>query len=111
MLFIDDIRRMVGQTDNGIPEVFQSLYFPMLRHYVVHNAWLEDGILLRNADRLRDIPGALIHGRFDFQALLENAYALSRAWPTAKLVVVDDAGHMPTGEVTRELTRATDGFR
>ena len=73
----------------------------ILTHYVRHNAWLEDGILLRNADRLRDIPGRLIHGRFDFQAPLENAYALNRAWPEAELVVVDDAGHVPTGEVAR----------
>ena len=83
----------------------------IVTHYVRHNAWLEDGILLRNADRLRDIPGRLIHGRFDFQAPLENAYALSRAWPEAKLVVVDDAGHVPTGAVAQELARATDGFR
>jgi proline iminopeptidase len=83
----------------------------IVTHYVMHNVWLEDEILLRNADRLRDIPGALSHGRFDFQAPLENAYALSRAWPQAKLVVIDDAGHMPTDAVTRELTRATDGFR
>ena len=83
----------------------------IVTHYVLHNAWLADGILLRNADRLQDIPGTLIHGRFDFQAPLENAYALSRAWPRAELVVVDDAGHMPTGEVTRQLCLATDRFR
>jgi proline iminopeptidase len=83
----------------------------IVTHYVRHNAWLEDGILLHNADRLSDIPGRLIHGRFDFQAPLENAYALSRAKPEANLVVVDDAGHVPTGAVARELARATDGFR
>ena len=83
----------------------------IVTHYVLHDAFLEDGILLRNADRLHEIPGTLVHGRFDFQAPLENAHALSRAWPQAKLVVVDDAGHMPTGSVTRELARATDAFR
>jgi len=83
----------------------------IVTHYVSHNAWLEDEILLRNANRLHEIPGTLIHGRFDFQAPLENAYALSRAWPQANLVVVDEAGHTPTGAVTRELARATDAFR
>jgi proline iminopeptidase len=83
----------------------------IVTHYVRHNAWLEDGILLRNADRLADIPGTLVHGRFDFQAPLENAYTLSRAWPRANLVIVDDAGHVPTGEIARQITRATDGFR
>ena len=101
---------------DGLADRFRDLDYALafariLTHYVMNNAWLEDGILLRNANRLTSIPGTLIHGRFDFQAPLENAYALSRAWPTAKLVVVDDAGHMPTGEVTRQLARATDGFR
>ena len=103
-------------SDDGLAERFTDpdyalAFARIVTHYVMHNAWLEDGILLRNADRLRDIPGTLIHGRFDFQAPLENAYALSRAWPEAKLVVVDDAGHVPTGAVARELARATDGFR
>jgi proline iminopeptidase len=101
---------------DGLAERFEDpdyalAFARIVTHYVRHNAWLEDGILLRNADRLRNIPGALVHGRFDFQAPLENAYALGRAWPEAKLVVVDEAGHMPTGAVTREITRATDGFR
>jgi proline iminopeptidase len=103
-------------SDGGLAERFTdpdyALAFARIAtHYVMHNAWLEDGILLRNADRLRDIQGTLIHGRFDFQAPLENAYALSRAWPEAKLVVIDDAGHVPTGAVAQELARATDGFR
>jgi proline iminopeptidase len=101
---------------DGLAERFRDpdyalAFARIVTHYVRHNAWLEDGILLRNADRLQDIPGTLVHGRFDFQAPLENAYALSRAWPEATLVVVDDAGHMPTGAVAQELARATDGFR
>jgi proline iminopeptidase len=83
----------------------------IVTHYVRHNAWLEDEVLLRGADALTEIPGVLVHGRFDFQAPLENAYALRRAWPRAELVVVDEAGHVPTGEIARELARATDRFR
>jgi proline iminopeptidase len=60
---------------------------------------------------LARIPGILVHGRFDFQAPLENAYALSRVWPQAELVVVDEAGHVPTGELARQIVRATDSFR
>ena len=101
---------------DGLAERFKDpdyalAFARIVTHYVMHNAWLEDEILLRNAGLLREIPGVLIHGRFDFQAPLENAYALSRAWPEASLVVIDDAGHMPTDAVTRELARATDGFR
>jgi proline iminopeptidase len=83
----------------------------IVTHYLRHNAWLEDGALLRGAAALAEIPGKLVHGRFDFQAPIENAYALSRAWPQAELVVVDDAGHVPTGELGRQIARATDAFR
>jgi len=82
----------------------------IVTHYVRHNAWLEDGILLRDAGALAEISGVLVHGRFDFQAPLENAYELSRVWPQAELVIVEDAGHVPTAAVTRELVRATDRF-
>jgi proline iminopeptidase len=101
---------------DGLAERFRDpdyalAFARIVTHYVLHNAWLEDGALLRNAAVLADIPGALVHGRFDFQAPLENAYALRRAWPRAELVVVDDAGHMPTGETAGEIARATDRFR
>ncbi len=101
---------------DGLAERFKdpdyaNAFARIVTHYVLNDAFLEDGILLRNADRLQDIPGALIHGRFDFQAPLESAYALSRAWPRAGLVVVGEAGHMPTDAVAREITRATDRFR
>lgn len=82
----------------------------IVTHYVRHNAWLEDGSLLRDADSLADIPGILINGRFDFQAPIGNAWRLSRAWPRAKLVIVDDAGHSVNQSLTRELIRATDEF-
>ena len=83
----------------------------IVTHYVSHNAWLEDEVLLENADRLAAVPGVLVNGRFDFQSPIGNAYELKRVWPQAELVVVDDAGHVPTGEIAREIVRATDSFR
>jgi proline iminopeptidase len=83
----------------------------IVTHYVRHNGWLEDEILLRNAQALANIPGVLVNGRFDFQAPLSNAWALKRVWPRAELVVVDDAGHIATTNVSRELVRATGRFK
>lgn len=101
---------------SGLAERFEDpdyalAFARIVTHYVRHNAWLEDGILLRSAGALSGIPGVLVHGRFDFQAPLENAYELSRAWPRAELVVVEDAGHVPTGAIAEQLVRATDRFR
>jgi proline iminopeptidase len=100
---------------DGLAERFRDpdyafAFARIVTHYVMHNAWLEDEVLLGNANVLADIPGVLVHGRFDFQAPLENAYALRRAWPRAELIVVDEAGHVATGEIAREIARATDRF-
>lgn len=75
----------------------------IVTHYVRHDAWLEDGVLLRDPG----VRGILIHGRFDLQAPLGNAYALARAWPAAEVRVVDGAGHA-AGALTAEIRRATD---
>jgi proline iminopeptidase len=80
----------------------------IVMHYVRCNAWLEDGVLLRGAGALTGIPGILVNGRFDFQAPIANAWELKRVWPRAEVVIVDDAGHVPTADLSRELVRATD---
>jgi proline iminopeptidase len=67
-------------------------------HYFAHRAWLDDDTLLRGAHRLAGIPGILIHGRLDLSAPSLTAWQLARAWPDAKLVVVEDSGH--TGSPT-----------
>jgi proline iminopeptidase len=82
----------------------------LVTHYVRHNAWIEDGTLLRHADKLAGIPGILVNGRLDFQAPVSNAWELRRVWPRADLVVVEDAGHGPNAALGRELVRATDRF-
>ena len=100
----------------GLAERFEDPEYALafariVTHYVRANAWLEDCILLRNAGVLADIPGVLVSGRFDFQAPIANAYELRQAWPRAELVIVDEAGHIPTGELARQVVRATDRFR
>lgn len=82
----------------------------IVTHYVTHNLWLEDGILLRNASALSHIPGVLVNGRFDFQAPIANAWELRRVWPRAGLVIVDQTGHGTDARLGSELVRATDRF-
>ena len=81
----------------------------IVTHYIGHNVWLEDGVLLENAGAIANVPGFLVNGRFDFQAPISNAWELKRVWPQAELVIVDDAGH-GTPEIGRALVRATDHF-
>jgi proline iminopeptidase len=88
---------------------FALAFARIVTHYVRHDAWIEDGSLLRDANLLANIPGVLINGRFDFQAPIANAWELKRAWPGAELVIIDNAGHdAGSAGITRELIRATD---
>jgi proline iminopeptidase len=90
---------------------FAMAFARLVTHYVRHDGFLEDGILLRNADSLAGIPGILLNGRLDLQAPIATAWELSRAWPGAELIVVDDAGHdADNPRITQELIRATDHF-
>lgn len=83
----------------------------LVTHYVGHDEFLEDGVLLRDAHLLADIPGVLVTGRFDLQAPIGNAWELKRAWPRSELVIVDDAGHAgDEPSLARELVRATNRF-
>lgn len=88
---------------------FALAFARLVTHYIRHDVFLEDGILLRDASLLADIPGILVQGRFDLMAPIANAWELHRAWPRAELVIVDDAGHA-AGEpaLQRELISAAD---
>jgi proline iminopeptidase len=90
---------------------FRMAFARLVTHYVRHDAWLEDGSLLRDADSLSDVPGILVNGRFDLQAPIANAWELNRVWPRAELVIVADAGHAADNPgITEELIHATDRF-
>ena len=100
-----------GLDDRFADPGFAMAFARLVTHYARHDAWLEDGALLRGAGALADIPGVIVNGRFDLQSPLGGAWALHRAWPRAELVVVDDAGHAYDHPgITQELIRATDRF-
>lgn len=88
---------------------FALAFARLVTHYVRHDLFLEDGILLQNAKVLDGVPAILVNGRFDLQAPIANALELSRVWPSAELVIVDDAGHAAGNPaITQELVHATD---
>lgn len=78
--------------------------------YYANYGWLEDGVLIRSAGLLADIPGVLIHGRQDLSCPTETAVALADAWPGVDLQLLDDAGHRGTPSKRAALLRATERF-
>jgi proline iminopeptidase len=81
-------------------------------HYFVHRGFLEtDDQLLRNASRIRHIPGVIVQGRYDVVCPMESAWALYRAWPEADLIITPDSGHSAFDPPnSRALVAATDRF-
>jgi len=81
-------------------------------HYFVHRGFLDsDDQLLRDAVRIRNIPGVIVQGRYDMVCPMRSAWDLHKVWPQSQLRIVADAGHsaMEVG-ITRELVGATDRF-
>jgi proline iminopeptidase len=80
-------------------------------HYFVNEGWFEDGQLIRNAHRLKDIPGVIIQGRYDIATPPKTAWELHKVWPEAKFILVPDAGHAVSEPgITHHLIEATDAF-
>ncbi len=80
-------------------------------HYFVNQAFLEPNQLLRDAQRLADIPGVIVQGRYDLICPMRSAWDLHQAWPGAELQVIADAGHSAFEPgIRRALVAATDRF-
>jgi proline iminopeptidase len=82
-------------------------------HYWGNEAFLEPNHIFDNLDRLKGIPGVLIHGRNDFGGPLHTAWEVAKRWPDAELVVLNDAGHviMDGGSMDRAIAAAVEKFR
>jgi proline iminopeptidase len=90
---------------------FQMTFARLVTHYFHHNAWLEDGILLREAGALAGIPGVMVHGRLDLGAPLVTAWELAQVWPDSELVLVRGAGHSSRDPgMSEAVIAATDRF-
>jgi proline iminopeptidase len=81
-------------------------------HYFINGGFLAaDDQLLRDVDRIRRIPAVIVQGRYDVVCPMRSAWALHRAWPQARLVVVPDAGHSAFEPgIAKALRDATDTF-
>jgi proline iminopeptidase len=80
-------------------------------HYFVNRGWFEPEQLIRDASRLREIPGVIVQGRYDLCTPPFTAWDLHRAWPEAELHMIPDAGHAyDEPGILDALVTATDRF-
>jgi proline iminopeptidase len=88
---------------------FRMTFARIVTHYFHHRAWLRDGQLLDEADRLAGIPGVIIHGRLDLGCPADAAWQLARAWRGAELELVD-SGHGGSDQMSERMLAATGRF-
>lgn len=101
-----------GHVSSSARDEFALAFARIECHYFIHGGFFEhEGQLLRNVDRIRQIPAVIVQGRYDVVCPLRSAWDLHRAWPEADLKIVQDAGHSAFEPgIVHELVEATDRF-
>ncbi|GBQ42222.1 prolyl aminopeptidase [Komagataeibacter europaeus] len=78
-------------------------------HYFINAGWLDEGQLIRDVGRIRDIPAIIVQGRYDVTTPMRTAWDLHRAWPEADFRIIDTAAHAMTEPgILSALLDATD---
>jgi proline iminopeptidase len=79
-------------------------------HYFVNKGFFDhDGWLLEQAAKFGDLPGVIVHGRYDVVTPMSSAWALHKAWPKSVIKIVPDAGHSSLEPgIVSELVKASD---
>jgi len=78
-------------------------------HYFTNNSFIYECEILSEINRIQQIPGYIIHGRYDMVCKAEGAFTLNDAWSNGRLEIVPDSGHscLELG-ITDALLRASD---
>ena len=70
-------------------------------HYFVNNSFLEDNFILKNANKLKNIPTVIVQGRYDVVCPPLYAHKLSQKMPHAKIHYVK-SGHSGSDPATKK---------
>jgi len=86
------------QTNNSVMCYFSDPHIALSiarieSHYFINNSFMRENQLLEDAHKLKDIPGFIVHGRYDVICPIDQAFALHEQWPNAQLKVISNAGH------------------
>ncbi|APC96984.1 prolyl aminopeptidase [Francisella frigiditurris] len=89
-----------------------SLAFARIEcHFFKNGLFIEEAQLLKYAYKIKNVPGVIVQGRYDMVCPAASAWDLHKAWPTAKLEIIPDAGHSISElGIVEALVKATDSF-
>ncbi len=76
------------------PGDYARAFARLENHYFVNAGFLsEDGWILKNVDRISEIPGIIVQGRYDMICPPQRAWELAQAWQNVELKMIRNAGH------------------
>lgn len=109
---------VISHEPNGVPGMYsnrevdaQIAFVRICAHFFSNRAWLAEDQLLRNADKLAGIPGVLVHGRHDMGSPVQTAWELAKAWPDARLHIIEDSGHGGSDTMSQTTRAAIEEFK
>ncbi len=88
--------------------VFRAQFATLVIHYWANSGFLPPDGILRGMPAVAEIPGVMIHGRYDVSGPLSAAWDLHRVWPASRLVVVGDGHGGPA--MSEAITTAVASF-
>ena len=93
-------------------EKFAEAFARIECHYFMNNCWFDsDNYLIKNIDKIRNIPAVIVHGRYDIICPVVQAWDLHKAWPEADFHIIPDAGHSIYEEgIKNKLIEYTDKY-
>lgn len=78
-------------------------------HYFINRCFIAENQIIDNMASIKEIPGVIVHGRYDMVCALDNATALNAAWPNSELNIIREAGHSSSEPgITDALVRAAN---
>jgi proline iminopeptidase len=114
-LFVDPENVKKAESD-----AFAATFASIECHYFVNGGFFkckiytfthstDDGQLIEEADKIKNIPGVIVQGRYDVVCPPISAWDLSKKWNKGKLVMISDAGHsMKEPGILSALVEACD---
>ena len=109
---------VVSGEPNGTPGMYsdrevddQIAFVRICSHFFSNGVWLAEDQLLHNADKLAGIPGVLVHGRHDMGCPVQTAWELAKAWPDARLHIIEDSGHGGSDTMSQTTRTAIEEFK
>lgn len=90
---------------------FRLGFARIVTHYFRNREWREDHHIESQMNRIADLPGVMIHSRYDPSCPLRAPWELAKLWPAARLEILGQNDHSALSNAMKTRIRAaTDAF-